>query len=290
MKDLSVICVNYNSAEITAACLDSVFAHTSGLDFELILADNASVDASRGRFSGDPRITYLYSEENLGFGRANNLALASASGRNILFLNTDTLLRDNALKTLSDYLDAHPAVGAVGPNLVDADGRPGQSFMRFYPSLWAEFDTFWDGLPSRLRYGERRFFNSGSQPLEVAVISGAALCVRRSVLEAVGAFDPDFFMYFEDTELCHRIGAAGWKLVNLPSVRIVHLGGASSGNLATHAMKTRSWKIYLSKTRPPRCASFLLLCRKCTVLSRIALHSFRGRLRRKWKSYWRELQ
>lgn len=289
MKDLSVICVNYNSADITAACIDSVFAHTAGLNFELILADNASVDASRERFNDDPRITYLHSEENLGFGRANNLALTRAQGRNVIFLNSDTLLTDNALKALSDYLDAHPSVGAVGPNLLNADGTPGQSFMRFYPSLWAEFDTFWDGLPSLLRYGRRRFYNFGRRPLEVAVISGAALCVRRSMLDAVGAFDPDFFMYYEDTELCYRMAAAGWKLVNLPSVRIIHLGGASSGNLTTHAMKTRSWRIYLSKTHSPRCASFLLLCRKGTICSRIALHCFHPRLREKWKSYWREL-
>ena len=149
--DVSVIVVNYNAGELAAACIDSVFAHTSGLDFEMILVDNASTDGSRSRFEADARIRYVYSPENLGFGRANNLGLTYASGRNILFLNSDTLLRDNAIKILSDYLDAHPGVGAVGGNLVDGQGLPGQSFMRYYPSLWEEFNLFWDGLPDRLR-------------------------------------------------------------------------------------------------------------------------------------------
>ncbi|MBO4447483.1 MAG: glycosyltransferase, partial [Bacteroidales bacterium] len=158
------------------------------------------------------------------------------------------------------------------------------------PSFWAEFDTFFDCLPSKLRYGRNRFFNSGNAALEVAVISGAALCVRRTVLDCVGAFDKDFFMYFEDTELCHRISAAGWKLVNLPAAKIVHLGGASTGSLAVHALKTESWKLYLSKTKSASCASFLLFCRKVTIYTRIAVHCFNPRLRSKWQSYRKELQ
>lgn len=246
--DVSVIIVNYNTRKLTRACVDSVFQKTKGVSFELIVVDNASTDGSRELFSQDSRITYIYNESNLGFGRANNVGLAAATGRNILFLNSDTLLINDAVSILSDYLDAHPDVGAVGGNLFNNEGHPIHSFHRYRPSVYGELNEALLGFPNRLRFGENAEFNHTDAPLEVKHITGADLMIPRSVLNQIGGgFNPDFFMYHEDTELCWRIGKSGHRLMSVPDAEIVHLVGASSRKSLSRAkvdMFLNSRKLY----------------------------------------------
>ena len=122
--DVSIIIINYNTLDMTRACIDSIFEKTSSLDFEVILVDNNSKDNSKDFFEKDKRIIYVYNNDNLGFGVANNVGLKFAKGRNILFLNSDTLLVNNAIKILSDYLDGNSDVGACGGNLYNKDMTP----------------------------------------------------------------------------------------------------------------------------------------------------------------------
>ena len=122
--DVSIIIVNYNTCRMTAECIDSVFEKTHGIDFEIILVDNASTDGSREHFAGDSRITYIYNDENLGFGRANNAGIERARGRYVFLLNSDTLLIGNAIKTLCDHLDAHPETGAAAATYSTETARP----------------------------------------------------------------------------------------------------------------------------------------------------------------------
>lgn len=225
--DVSVIIVNYNTLRMTSECIESVFNETLGLDFEVILVDNASTDGSREHFQADGRIKYVYNGENLGFGKANNAGLALACGRNVLFLNSDTLLTGNAVKILSDFLDAHQEAGACGANLLDRQGGGNYSFGRRMPGIGHALNTLLHCLPSRLRYGRDQYFNHTGKPQEVAYITGADLMVKASVLERAGGFNPEFFMYFEETELCWRIKKAGWKIFSVPEASIIHLDGAS---------------------------------------------------------------
>lgn len=228
--DVSIIIVNYNTLRLTEACIESIFSKTQGIDFEVILIDNASTDGSRLRFSADRRIVYIYNHENLGFGRANNLGLKIAQGRNILFLNPDTLCLNNAVARLSAFLDSHPQVAAVGGNLYDKNMKPALSFRRQLPSVGWELNALLFHLPERIIYPNQRFFNHSTVPTKVGYITGADLMARREELLSVAGFAEDFFMYYEDTDLCYRLERGGKKLYALPNAHIQHLEGQSFTN------------------------------------------------------------
>lgn len=234
--DVSIIIVNYNTLHVTSDCIESIFRNTEGLEFEVILVDNASSDGSKDYFAKDRRITYVYMNDNLGFGKANNLGLSYAKGRNILFLNSDTLIVDNAVKILSDYLDSHEDVGICGANLYSKEMMPVNSYGMFYHSILTEFDGLLRGIPSRLLRLDRSEFNDTGSPKQVKSISGADLMIKKRLLDEFGGFNPVFFMYYEDTELNQRINSKGYKSVSVPSASIIHFGGASTGNISPHLM------------------------------------------------------
>ena len=290
--DLSIIIVNYNTRGMTADCIESVRSHTVGTDYEILLVDNASTDGSREFFEAMSGIRYIYLEENLGFGKANNKALECACGRNVIFLNSDTLLTDDSLSVLSRYLDGHPEAGACGGNLTRSDGSPNQSFERAFPGTWKEFDAFLNYIPSRIRHGRSRFYNHTGKPLEVAMISGADLMVRKSVLDAVGGFDPRFFMYSEDVELCRRVHLAGCKVMSVPAASIIHLGGKSTGagvdpSYRIKAMRSQlaALKQYFDVTGEPGMFCKTLKWRRAQARTRILMHAFNKPLRDKWRAY-----
>jgi len=248
-KDVSIIIVNYNTVRMTSECIDSVLEKTKGVSCEIILVDNASSDGSRESFSADNRIKYIYSNENLGFGRANNLGLETASGRNVFFLNSDTLLRNNAVKILSNYLDANEKAGACGGNLFDRGGLPAHSFKSRTYSIWSEVDTLLHCLPKRIEGNGNDQFNYSGKPIKVSYITGADLMIPRRILKMVGGFDSDFFMYFEEAELCHRIREAGFSVVSVPSAEITHFGGASSEgkSMRENMLFQESRRLFLDK-------------------------------------------
>lgn len=234
--DVSIIIVNYNTLHVTSDCIESIFRNTEGLEFEVILVDNASSDGSKDYFAKDRRITYVYMNDNLGFGKANNLGLSYAKGRNILFLNSDTLIVENAVKILSDYLDSHEDVGICGANLYSKEMMPVNSYGMFYHSILTEFDGLLRGIPSRLLRLDRSEFNDTGTPKQVKSISGADLMIKKRLLDEFGGFNPVFFMYYEDTELNQRMNNKGYKSVSVPSASIIHHGGASAGILSPHLM------------------------------------------------------
>lgn len=236
MSDVSIIIVTFNTCSETRACIDSIFANTKECIFEVIVVDNASMDDAVEKLAGDERILYIRNDTNLGFGRANNVGIARATGRNILFLNSDTLLQNDAISILCKYLDSHPEVGAVGGNLYKADGTPTHSYRRFFPSLYSEINDLTGELLEKIVHPQDAEFNTTSAPLPVSFITGADLMVRRSVLDAIGGgFNPDFFMYYEDCELCWRIHKAGYSVVNVPEALITHLTGYSLRNMPSTA-------------------------------------------------------
>lgn len=226
--DVSVILVNYNTLSMTRECVSSVLKHTKDLLYEIIIVDNASIDGSKEYFEKQSEIKYIYSPNNLGFGRANNLGVEVAVGRNILFLNTDTLLINNAIKHLSDYIDANPSVGACGGNLFTKELKPAYSYDVWFPSVLTSLNGLLHGFLSRVFAGESANFNYSNGPKDVAYITGADLMVKRDVISRLRvAFNPSFFMYYEDTELCYRIHKLGCQIVSLPDAKIIHLSGGS---------------------------------------------------------------
>lgn len=250
--DVSIIIVNYNTKGLTNSCIDSVRKFTEGLEYEIILVDNASTDGSKEFFCNRDDIKYIYLQENLGFGKGNNAALPYVTGRNVLFLNSDTLLINNAIKILSDYLDNNIDVSACGGNLYNAVMEPTLSFERYRLSIKRELNKLLRYIPLKICYGRNRFFNFGNTVLSVGYVSGADLMVRKKDIDEVGCFSPDFFMYYEEVELQERLSMKG-KIASVPQAKIQHLEGAATKNSKTtfNARKCRwmyeSEMIYLKK-------------------------------------------
>lgn len=233
--DVSIIIVNYHTSKLIFDCVKTISRHTSGISYEVIILDNASEpDFQRVIESAIPKedrtqYHYISLSSNLGFGKANNEGLRYAKGRNILFLNPDTLLVNNAVKILSDFLDNYPRAGACGGNLLDNEERPGGSFWRLFPGIVNESFIFFSYLPFKLFFGKNVRYNHGTKPLKVAFITGADLMVKREVLDLTGSFSPEFFMFYEEVDLCARIRKMGYGIYSVPQARIIHLEGASFG-------------------------------------------------------------
>lgn len=230
--DVSIIIVNYRTQCMIVDCLETIRDHVKDMAYEVIVVDNASGEDYKSYIESrvPGMCSYVDLKENIGFGRGNNAGVEISSGRNIFFLNPDTLLLNNAVKILSDYLDCNERVGAVGGNLYDENMKAALSYRRIMPGIWWEFNEILGFLPEKIIYGKNRRFNYGRQPLKVGYITGADLMVPRKVFDEVKGFCPDFFMYYEETDLCLRISELGYLVVNNPGAKIQHLEGKSFTN------------------------------------------------------------
>ena len=258
--DVSVILVNYNTLHLTKECIDSIFEKTQGISFEIILVDNDSQDGSREQFSEDKRIIFIESGGNIGFGRANNLGVKKATGKYIFFLNTDTLLVNNAIKYFFDYCEghSHDKFGGIGCLLQDKEGNTIHSFARF-PTLTSNFkDFFVAPIYKKLGKTYQRYDTTNDDvtkdSFRVDYVTGADLFVSRELIDICGAFDKDFFMYFEETEMQHRWTRNGHPSYIIKSPRIVHLEGGSVNkeheqfSPRKFIMGISSAKLYMKKT------------------------------------------
>lgn len=225
---LSVVIVNYNGRRYLNACLESLMRQGKDLHLEVVLVDNGSTDGSiplvRNTF---PSVGLLPLKENAGFSRANNRGLKECREDFILFLNPDTRLLDGALEKLFVFLRGNPAVGAVGPALRTEEGRFQVSFGRRVHFLGEFIQKFFLNVFLSFRLKSRK------KRRKVGWLSGACLLTRRSVLDRVGGFDPAFFLYFEDIDLCYRMREAGYSLVYLPEAEVIHHGGGITSRRKT---------------------------------------------------------
>ena len=255
--DLSIIIVNYNTLELTKACIDSVRSNTKGIDYEIIVIDNDSTDGSREFFENCEGIKFIESGDNLGFGRANNLGFKQSIGRYILMLNSDTIVENNILTRMVNHFDSMPDdVACIGSLLVHGNHEPCFSHGFFTKWQW-EFSF-------HVKRGDSTSIKGPQQDIEY--VSGADMFVRRWVAEKYGLFDPDFFMYYEDMEICYRYKQHGLRSVLLSEHGIIHLDGASSrSSYRKICMTTQSYVVYLRKTLPRSefiFAKFLIVFRR----------------------------
>lgn len=225
--DVSIIIVNYYTSGQISDCIESIRKHTSGVSYEIIIVDNDTEPDLEDRYKSDRDVMVIRLPENVGFGRANNAGFAVAEGRYLFCLNPDTVLLNNAIGILADFMDEHPDAAACGGNLYGSDLKPTHSYRMFLPGMAWECNDFLNRRPEKLRYGLNAIFNDTGKPHEVAYITGADLMLRRSAVEKTGGYDPDFFMYFEDTDLCRRVGKECGKIYSVPEARIMHLEGGS---------------------------------------------------------------
>lgn len=232
--DLSIIVVNWNTRDMTCACLASVMAGLGDLAAELIVIDNASDDGSADAIAAAfPASILIRNAENRGFAAANNQGFAIARGRHVLLLNSDTLVHGTVLADSVAWLDAQPEAGAMGCRVLNTDGTV-QLTCSMYPSVLNQLlqaTGLWKLRRPRF-FG--RYLMTGwarDSTREVEVISGCYLLVRRRVIETVGGLDEAFFFFGEETDWCRRIRAAGWRLVFAPVGEITHHGSVSARKL-----------------------------------------------------------
>lgn len=245
--DVSIIIVNYNTIHLLLNTIKSIIKNTDDVLYEIIVVDNNSSDDSKVKLHQlyGNKINYISLDSNIGFGRANNAALELAKGRNIFFLNPDTIILNNAVKLLSSFLDENKDVGVCGGNLYDENKHPTHSFQRFFPSIMLEINNLMFNIPLKMIYGRNPDFNFKDKPLNVAYITGADLMIKREILDLVGHFNHNFFMYYEETELCYRVKKKKFKIVSLPNAKIQHLEGKSFGESKIN--KTKLEMIYSSR-------------------------------------------
>ncbi|MGQ9466064.1 MAG: glycosyltransferase family 2 protein [Anaerolineae bacterium] len=276
MVDLSVIIVNWNVQDLLRHCLHSIFANWPTSQMEIIVVDNASTDGSAEMVSAEfPDVQLIVNTENRGFPAANNQGLAVARGRYILLLNPDTEVLGDALATLIAFADAHPDVGVVGPQLLNPDGTVQSSRRRFPTLMTALFESTWlqPYAPRRLLEHYYVLDRPDDAVQDVDWVTGAALMARREAVEQVGPLDEGFFMYSEELDWCRRFREAGWRVVYLPTARIVHYVGKSSEQVlpARHIHFQTSKVRYFRKHHSPITAETLRLFLLANYLWQIGL-------------------
>lgn len=251
MKDLSIIIVSWNTKDLLDKCVSSIYQHTKDIDYEIIISDNGSLDGSLEMIKKKyPEIILIENNENLGFGKANNLALKYCRGKCFLFLNSDTEIVDNSIKVLYDYLNSSNRIGACGGKLLYPDMSVQLSygyFPTFCRIIWITISGILHLNINRKPLGVVPY--NVDMPLKVDYIVGADLMVKSEVIKNVGAFDERFFAYFEETDLCFRIKKFAYEVWYVPDSNIIHIFGGSFKKLSDTKLKifTQSQFTYYKK-------------------------------------------
>lgn len=230
---LSIIIVNYNVKYFLHQALDSVFKSQVNFDYDVYVVDNASSDDSvemvRQEF---PQVKLIVSKENLGFSKGNNLAIRQSDAEYVLLLNPDTIIREDTLAQVVQFMDDKPDAGALGVKMYDGQGIFLPESKRGFPSPKVAFYKM-SGLsrlfPKSKIFGEYHLgYLSEDEIHEVDVLSGAFMLMRKSCLDKVGLLDEDYFMYGEDIDLSYRIQKSGYKNYYYPFAPIIHFKGEST--------------------------------------------------------------
>ena len=251
---LSIVFLNYNTRDLTRQALNSVLAAAEGLAVEIFVVDNASVDGSADMVAEEfPQVKLICNEANVGFAAGNNVALRQVTGEYVLLINTDTIVRRDALRTMVEFLDAHPEAGACGCKILDPDGTLQLDSRRGFPTPLAAFckmsglSRFFPKHPLIAHY--HMTYLDPEQTAEVEVLSGSCMMVRKAAMDQVGLLDEDYFMYGEDIDWCYRFHQAGWKSYYVPTTSIIHFRGESGRGVPLRILyrKSRAMSIFVNK-------------------------------------------
>jgi len=264
---VSVIIVSYNTKKILENCISSVFsAGESSIEMEVIVVDNASTDDSihmvREKF---PSVKLIVNRENLGFASAVNQGLRKSEGKYKLMLNSDTTLLGNAIKTMLEFLQQNPSVGAVRPKVLAPDGK-----------LQRQGSGFW------------RFLKNPNTVHKLKWISGCCMMARYEAIRDTGLFDEKFFFYNEDVDYSRRMKRRGWELYYFPGARAIHLCGASSRNLDKLLVEQYRGKYYYYQKHYGRFALFfykILTAFKLMAKVGLSLFSYNGKTKEEAIAY-----
>lgn len=284
VKDLSIVVVNYNTRDKLYNCLGSMPTDPK-LELEIIVVDNSSEDGSvemvKAKF---PHVLLLANDQNFGFAKANNQAILRSTGRCILLLNPDTVLGNNTLTELMDFMDTHSDAGATGCKLINGDGSLQFSIRNFPTVLNQLSECFFLHLAfpginslSEVVYDRRRY----DQAQLVDWVSGAAMIIRRKAVAQIGLFDEDVFLYSEEVDWCYRLKLAGWQTYYFPKARLTHYHGESNSNprLFGQMMRSKIW--FVRKNYGPVKAGIYKALLTLNVLLRLAVWTIYSLVRRR---------
>lgn len=251
-KDVSLIFVNYKTKYLTINAIHSVIEKTQGINFEIFVVDNNSQDGSIEAIEKTfPNINIIKNSINAGFGAANNLAIKQAKGKYIFCLNTDTLLINNAIKIMYDYMEKEENnnVAVCGAALYNFEGKAcicGGNLPSIYDILW-KF-----GLRTLLKKQYKKYCigltaDNYNNYENIGYVTGADIFFRKSVLDEIGLFDENIFMYFEETDLCKRIRDKDYDIKLVKDAKIIHLEGKSNNNTLNKKLISKTSEFYYFK-------------------------------------------
>jgi GT2 family glycosyltransferase len=298
--DVSIIVVSYNTREMTLECLRSIIAETTQVEYEVLFIDNCSTDGSfdavHDEFGDDSRFYLVLADENLGFAGANNVLAESAKGKYLLLLNPDTVVLDRAIEELLEFAEENPKNGIWGGRTVFADGslNPTSCWGPF--TLWSEFCRSF-GL--RAMFPESLIFNPRSYGRwqrdsirEVGIVTGCFFLMRIEDWNALGGFDPEFFMYGEEADLCMRGIRRGMRPIVTPNATIIHHGGASEPIQVDKMVRLHDANVRLFRRHFSDLGfRFAFLTMRFGILLRSIVVSIRNGIRRRpignnWSCLW----
>ncbi len=252
--DVSVVIVNYNVKDFLFNCLQSLRDAFATLEGQVIVVDNNSQDGSVEYLAPlFPEVEFIRQTENLGFGKANNIGFERCRGEFVLCLNPDTLVSEDTMDHMVDYMRRHPKVGLSGCKLLNHDGSFQLPCRRGFPTPWVSFTKIF-GLqslfPKSRLFGQyNQTFRDVNETYPVDAVAGAFMFMRREALEQTGGFDPDYYMYGEDLDLCYRVGRAGWQIVYVHSTSVIHFKGESTRRSSLNEVREfyRAMEVFVNK-------------------------------------------
>ncbi|MCD6201492.1 MAG: glycosyltransferase [Bacteroidales bacterium] len=280
--DISIVIVSFNVRYFLESCLYSVYRAMEGIDGEVIVVDNASVDGTLPMLSKKfPEITLISNKENVGFSKACNQGIAIASGRYVLLLNPDTLIEETTLIKSIRFLDKHPDAGALGVKMIDGKGNFLPESKRALPTPMVAFykifglSSLFPHSPTFNRYYLGHLDENVTHSVEV--LTGAFMMLRKEVLDKTGGLDEDYFMYGEDVDLSYRITQAGYRNYYYPETTIVHYKGESTkkGSLNYVILFYKAMLIFAGKHFSRQRAGLISLLIRPAIYIRAALSAIR---------------
>lgn len=282
---VSVVILSYNTKELTLNCLLSIAKYTKKIAYEVVVVDNNSTDGSPvaiQRLKGKVKnLTLIKSKENLGFSRGNNLGIKKAKGQYILLLNSDTVLKENSIEKMAEWMDKNQKVGISTCKLVGSNGKI-QGNGGHFPTLLRVFSWMSiEDIPGVIKIirpfhplQEKWILRDDSvyqNYWEPDWVTGAFFMIRRETLSQIGVLDEDYFMYTEDTDYCYRAKKADWKVAYVPKTSILHYGGASSTKEFPVLSEYKGVKTFYKKHYPAWQYPFLRFLLKIGAFGRMVL-------------------
>lgn len=273
---LSILIVNWNSKDYVRSCLETVRKTCGLLSPQIVVVDGGSFDGCGEMLASEfPEVEFLQSDDNVGFGRSNNLGFAKVRGEFLLLLNPDTELLPESVSELLGQMTVLPKVGMIGPRLLNSDGSLQTSCVKALPTPVRQMldSEFLRRLfPKSRLWGTWEAFSS-STPVEVEAVSGACMLLPSNVFRQVGGFSPEFFMYGEDMDLCAKVRKQGFKVYHDPRAQVVHHGSGSSQlqiNQFSTVMVRVAGVIYMRRNHGHFTAAFYRLLQGVSAAARIS--------------------